>query len=1137
VLNNSEKLHRKSSRFLPTKIDASSVIERADAARDRGQLALAAELYSQVPESSQSYPDALVQQGNMLKDLGNYLYARECYARASTLTNRADLHLQQGHLAKLMGELDAALQHYENAAALGSGPSKDEICGFGALDLTKSVFPVQRRILPASSGVCLERAVAPYLEAGLLDSNYYRKRYFANKTDYEIWDEFLRAGAFNGRSYSDKLDSMAYLQSNPDIAETEQNPVMHWHHFGQTEGRGIQERFRNYSLIPPYTAIPHSSGAISGDCPKIAVHIHLYYKDFIPKISRSLSTFPFDYTLLIAHSSSIREDDLDFFRFLPGVTKLVTKRVANRGRNFGPLLVEFSSEVLAHDLLCHIHSKKSLYSGREQVGWCSYLVDNLVGDPHLVRQHVRQFVSNPNLSLLSAVPFWKVAYWGSHWLKNEAVGNNLCRRLGLPSAEGFLCYPLGGMFWCRPSGLHRLFEENWSYNDFPPEEGQTDGTMQHAIERVVGLLASETGQSALYYEPWTNKYAVCYDVLAGYRQYSSETYFNMMKQRKLACFDVFDTIVYRESLDKQIGKRAVAERIKELGYSLLADQFIKSRDEIELELRKELSFAGDIRLDEVYERLVAEKRIPENSASELYQLEFESDFKDLRPREVVVTLVNKLVNHGTRVAFVSDIYYSKTQVRRILNMVGVSRRVDLFVSSEMRARKDTGKIWKGVSRENGVALQDIFHVGDNLVSDVQMLSDAGIPYGLIINIMDKAGYILGIDLSKKDQLERIIAKGGKRLIIAAGRDPFFNSESEIVGIDDSDFQKLEDYAILSLGPLLNTYFSQLVRRCEKEGRTHIGFISREGVFLQKAFELFCGARNIKIRSVHIPASRVFLTKLLLDKTGTEVLEKMSFQGPISRLISDKLAIDETAWVDCPDAVAWLNTEIDLPKDTDQLRAIWSKVSDLVAPRISEKRRAYKKYLEKLGVGRATLLADVGYSGSLQSLLSWIMEIPLDGHYIISTSEQKKLRPEYTGSLHALFPNAGLFNRGNPLLDHSLILEIMMSANHGQLDDAHPTSDDEIAFIYGPKGRAQFVFPIFQTLQTAVIEYLSETSNVDLQLLTDEEHTVWLRKFIKRLLGLPRMAPRVLVRHSDADDRINGLGFVNPWDCIPTMARA
>ena len=54
------------------------------------------------------------------------------------------------------------------------------------------------------------------------------------------------------------------------------------------------------------------------------------------------------------------------------------------------------------------------------------------------------------------------------------------------------------MFWFRPKSLKCLFDKNWTYNDFPPEPNETDGTLLHAIERIYPLVAQDEG----YYSAW-----------------------------------------------------------------------------------------------------------------------------------------------------------------------------------------------------------------------------------------------------------------------------------------------------------------------------------------------------------------------------------------------------------------------------------------------------------------------------------------------------------------------------------------------------------------------------------------------------------------------------------------------------------
>jgi lipopolysaccharide biosynthesis protein len=56
-------------------------------------------------------------------------------------------------------------------------------------------------------------------------------------------------------------------------------------------------------------------------------------------------------------------------------------------------------------------------------------------------------------------------------------------------------FPIGTMFWSRTKALVPLMELNLRYQDFPEEPLSIDGTMLHALERLLPFIAEKAGFS------------------------------------------------------------------------------------------------------------------------------------------------------------------------------------------------------------------------------------------------------------------------------------------------------------------------------------------------------------------------------------------------------------------------------------------------------------------------------------------------------------------------------------------------------------------------------------------------------------------------------------------------------------------
>ena len=61
------------------------------------------------------------------------------------------------------------------------------------------------------------------------------------------------------------------------------------------------------------------------------------------------------------------------------------------------------------------------------------------------------------------------------------------------SGRKHFVFPVGTMFWARSKALRKLFELHLTWSDYPEEPLPYDGTMLHAIERLLPFVTEDAG--------------------------------------------------------------------------------------------------------------------------------------------------------------------------------------------------------------------------------------------------------------------------------------------------------------------------------------------------------------------------------------------------------------------------------------------------------------------------------------------------------------------------------------------------------------------------------------------------------------------------------------------------------------------
>lgn len=609
-------------------------------------------------------------------------------------------------------------------------------------------------------------------ETGYFDFEWYCRTY--NRSFMGAKEAFLhyvRVSPFCPVSPSPKFDSAQYLRDNLDVYHHGVSPLIHYLSMGRQEGRR--------TIAHAYTYIPNDrievSAQLSDDASalNVAFYLHIFYEDYVELFADALENFPLDVDLYIAASSdAIAQLASKQFEEHDRVRSLKVRKVPNCGRNFGPMLVEFADDLKKYDLVCHLHSKKSLYSGREQSQWANYLMEYMISDKTVVTKVLNAFASNPDIGIYYPTSFWMMPPWVNHVLMNQHAMKEWGALLGIGHWSDFIAYPVGGMFWVRPEAIHQIMERDFSYSDFPREPLVNDGSMLHALERILGLLAEKNGYKQIFYYPGCG--ALSSDknyIFLKYKGNFSGT-LNHCKHYKHVSFDLFDTLVCREHTFADYAKYKLGKELAAQGLVDSAHAFVQLRNQAEGEVRKLRNYQGDVSIADIYTHLVMRFPMGEKVAASLMQREFALDLEMLRPKNEMVNFFNELSSSDHTVTIISDTYYLKEHIIQILRKVGIAGDYHLMISSETGLRKDNGLVWEFMRERVKVSGETYIHIGDNVVADAQRVGDYGLQSLHVLNPIDK-WQAQGFPTVRKSDLpeEEQIMKWGK-LISRNGRRPW-----------------------------------------------------------------------------------------------------------------------------------------------------------------------------------------------------------------------------------------------------------------------------------------------------------------------------------------------------------------------------
>ena len=241
----------------------------------------------------------------------------------------------------------------------------------------------------------------------------------------------------------------------------------------------------NFEVLTPATPIrPFAPD------PRAALHIHAFYPDLVSDILGALLHNISRPTLLISVTTETARSAVDDLLASTYDGPAEIRIVPNRGRDLGPLFTGFRDEIMQRfDIVGHIHTKKSPHIGTSGSRWFQFLLEHAIGGKAPMLDIALSAMCNDARIGMIFPDDPQAIGWTNNRLEAEKIASHMPP---LAWREAFV-FPAGSVFWARTEAIKPFFALDWTWDDYPQEPLPVDGTMLHAVERLLPFVVEVGG--------------------------------------------------------------------------------------------------------------------------------------------------------------------------------------------------------------------------------------------------------------------------------------------------------------------------------------------------------------------------------------------------------------------------------------------------------------------------------------------------------------------------------------------------------------------------------------------------------------------------------------------------------------------
>lgn len=432
---------------------------------------------------------------------------------------------------------------------------------------------------------------------------------------------------------------------------------------------------------------------------------------------------------------------------------------------------------------------------------------------------------------------------------------------------------------------------------------------------------------------------LCREIIYKMAASNSEKIKNAINCVDYVSFDVFDTLVKRNLAEPKDVFTYLEQKINADGVYPF-DHFANARIEAEEKAHKEVQ-KREITLQDIYSRISLHGEQKDYYMRMECQAELELSTVNLEMKP----LYDYCVSTGKRIYYISDMYLPEEAVMHILHKNGYNQG-KLFVSSRSGFTKYNGKLFEYVRDKERIDVSRWIHIGDSITGDYLVPKRFGIKPVLIERNHQINKYVKK-RLHKEDSAYRQLSHFID-VHMASCTDPY-----ERIG-----------YAVL--GPLLYGFVMWLNKEIPADET--IVFLAREGALLKHAFEIVSNRPSVYLRVSRHAINCVRIDNA--DDVDSVLAERIDAVGRFSNqrqwakmygMTDEDIRIFFTQHK--------LQEEETVNEDDIKKKRLLTSIWPVIKKNVKGQYDLFSAYIRQLGLSEKCAIVDIGWQGTMQTLLS------------------------------------------------------------------------------------------------------------------------------------------------------------------------